>query len=66
MIKIYKINGRKYRFQEGEQPEGAVLVGAKVKMVVPQVKIVIPETKEEAIVETEDKPKRTRKSTKKG
>lgn len=65
MIKIYEINGRKYRFQEGEQPEGAVLVEAKVKMVKPEVKIVIPETKNVV----EDKPvetKKPRKSTKKG
>lgn len=66
MIKTYSLNGRKYRFEEGKQPKDAVLVEAKVKMVKPEVKIVIPETKEEAIVETEDKPKRTRKSTKKG
>lgn len=65
MIKIYEFGGRKYRFEEGEQPEGAVLVGAKVKMVTPEVKIIIPETKEVS----DDKPvtpKKPRKSTKKG
>lgn len=65
MIKIYTLNGKRYRFEEGKQPEGAVLVGAKVKMVTPEVKIIIPETKEVS----DDKPvtpKKPRKSTKKG
>lgn len=65
MIKVYRINGLKYRFEEGTQPEGAELVEAKVKMVKPEVKIVIPETKDVV----EDKPvetKKPRKSTKKG
>lgn len=60
MIKVYEFGGRKYRFEEGDQPEGAKLVEAKVKVVVPETKIVVlPEVKAE--------PKTTkRKSTKKG
>lgn len=60
MLKVYEFGGRKYRFEEGEQPEGAKLVEAKVKVVVPETKIVLPEVKAE--------PKTTtrRKSTKKG
>lgn len=64
MIKIYEFGGRKYRFEEGEQPEGAVLVGAKVKMVTPEVKIILPETKE--VSDKPVTPKKPRKSTKKG
>lgn len=59
MLKVYEFGGRKYRFEEGEQPEGAKLVEAEVKVVVPETKIVLPEVKAE--------PKTTkRKSTKKG
>lgn len=58
MIKVYEFGGRKYRFEEGEQPEGAKLVEAKVKVVVPETKIVLPEVAELKTTK--------RKSTKKG
>lgn len=59
MLKVYRINGLKFRYEEGTQPEGAELVEAsvKTKVVTPEVKIILPED-----VET----KKPRKSTKKG
>lgn len=61
MIKTYLLNGMKFRFEEGEQPEGATLLEkkpvAKVKIVEPETKVVEPKTKTVT-------PKK--KSTKKG
>ena len=38
MLKIYEYNGRTFQFEEGEQPAGAVEVGAKAKAVEPPKK----------------------------
>jgi hypothetical protein len=38
MLKIYEYNGRYFQFEEGEQPAGAVEVGAKAKAVEPPKK----------------------------
>ena len=44
MLKVYRMpNGKKYRFKEGEVPEGAVLVGQKA--VEPSNKAVKPANK---------------------
>lgn len=68
MIKTYLLNGMKFRFEEGTQPDGATLIEkkpvAKVKVVEPETKVIEPETK---VVEPKTKtvtPKK--KSTKKG
>lgn len=50
MIKIYEFNGRKYRYEEGTQPEGAILLEkaepvAETKVVEPKTKVVKPRTK---------------------
>lgn len=60
MIKTYLLNGMKFRFEEGTQPDGATLIEkpvAKVKVVEPETKVVEPKTKTVT-------PKK--KSTKKG
>lgn len=55
MLKVYKMpNGRKYRFEEGHAPEGAVLVGEKQK----PKKTAKKETGEKA---QEKKPNKSRK-----
>lgn len=67
MIKTYVFGGRKYRFEEGEQPDGATLIEkpvAKVKMVIPETKVIEPETKVEEPKTKTVTPKK--KSTKKG
>ena len=58
MLKVYRINGLKFRYEEGTQPEGAELVeSVKTKVVTPEVKIILPED-----VAT----KKTTRKTKKG
>ena len=42
MLKIYAINGRKYQFEEGKQPEGAVEV---IRTVEPSEKAAEPKNK---------------------
>lgn len=67
MIKTYLLNGMKFRFEEGTQPNGATLIEkpvAKVKMVIPETKVIEPETKVEKPKTKTVTPKK--KSTKKG
>lgn len=45
MLKQYIVNGKQYQYEEGEQPAGAVEVGAKKKAVEPSNKAVKPATK---------------------
>ncbi len=58
MLRVYKMpNGRKYRFEEGNAPEGAVLVGGHKPK-----KTVKKETGEKA---QEKKPNKSRKTANK-
>lgn len=54
MLRVYKLpNGRTYQFNEGEQPEGAILVELSAQ------KVMTPETPPESL----PKPKTARKRT---
>ena len=46
MLKVYKLQGLTYQFEEGKQPAGAVLVDApKAKAVEPETNVVKPANK---------------------